>query len=206
VASDVPARAASGVGKEGTHTRNIFLGFLGVKLVFDFVVFEWNGEKAIAVDAAHGGPRSGVVYAELKPKKVTEINEQEQGERREEDTARDVVEGRRGIGKVGWWSGHEFRVAELSLNSDVEEGFLHSGTAESAVPPVEMTDFRLSCCRTVQLYQHGDGDAFIAAIEVAVAAQIGAMFDGVARVVLEDAPLFAEDDARNHAFFLAAQQ
>ena len=54
------------------------------------------------------------------------------------------------------------------------------------------------------LYQHGDGDAFIAVIEVAVAAQIGAMFDGVARVVFEDAPLFAEDDAGDQAFFLAA--
>jgi hypothetical protein len=29
----------------------------------------------------------------------------------------------------------------LSLKSEVEEGFLRSGTAKSAVPPVEMTDF-----------------------------------------------------------------
>src|SRR5271165_5994276 len=84
--------------------------------------------------------------------------------------------------------------------------YLHSGTATSAVPPVEITDIGVSCARTVQLYQHGDGDAFIAAIEVAVVAQLGAMFDGVARVVLKDAPLFAEDDAGDQAFFLAAQQ
>jgi hypothetical protein len=46
------------------------------------------------VDAAGGGADSGVVQAELKPKKVAEIDEQEQGERREEYAARDVAEGR----------------------------------------------------------------------------------------------------------------
>src|SRR5208282_4744853 len=30
---------------------------------------------------------------------------------------------------------------QLSLNSEVEEGFLHSGTAKSAAPPVGMTIF-----------------------------------------------------------------
>jgi hypothetical protein len=34
--------------------------------------------------------------------------------------------------------GTEYR---LNLNSEVEEGFLRSGTAKTAVPPVEMTDF-----------------------------------------------------------------
>jgi hypothetical protein len=67
VAGDVPARADSGVGKEGTHAGEVLFGLLGVKLVFDFVVFEWNGEKSIAVDAAGGGARGGVMHANLKP-------------------------------------------------------------------------------------------------------------------------------------------
>jgi hypothetical protein len=102
VAGDIPARADSGMGKKGAGAREVLFGLLGVKLVFDFVVFERNGEKAKAVDAAGGGARSGVMHAELKPKKVAEIDEQEQGERREEYTAREVAEGRRGIGESGW--------------------------------------------------------------------------------------------------------
>jgi hypothetical protein len=31
----------------------------------------------------------------------------------------------------------------MILNSEVEEGFLRSGAAKGAVPPVEMTDFGL---------------------------------------------------------------
>jgi hypothetical protein len=77
VARDVPAWTVSGVRKEGAGAGKVLFGLLGVKLVFDFVVFEWNGEKAIAVDAAGGGASSGVVHAELKPKKVAEIDEQE---------------------------------------------------------------------------------------------------------------------------------
>jgi len=102
VADDVPARTDSGVGKERAGAGEVLFGFLRVKLVFDFVVFEWNGEKAKAVDAAGGGARSGIVHAELKPKRVAKIDEQKQGERREEDAARDMAEGRRGIGESGW--------------------------------------------------------------------------------------------------------
>ena len=164
------------MGKERAGAGEVLFGFLRVKLVFDFVVFEWNGEKAKAVDAAGGGACSGIVHAELKPKRVAKIDEQKQGERREEDAARDMAEGRRGIGESGWFRGHGLSVVEISG------------------------------CRTLQLYQHGDGDAFIAVVEVAVAAQIRATFDGVARIVLEDAPLFAENDAGDQAFLLAAQQ
>src|SRR5208337_4207976 len=132
VAGDVPAWADSGVGKEGAHAGEVLFGLLRVNLVIDFVVFERNGEKAIAVDAAGGGAHGGVVHAELKPEKVAEIDEQEQGERREEYTASHVAEERRGIGERSWRIGHGIRVVEING------------------------------CRTVQLYQHGDGDAFIA--------------------------------------------
>lgn len=94
MAGDVPARAVSGVGEERAGAGEVLFGLLRVNLVFDFVVFQWNGEKTDAVDAAGGGADSGVVQAELKPKKVAEIDEQEQGERREEYAARDVAEGR----------------------------------------------------------------------------------------------------------------
>ena len=99
MAGDVPARAVASVGKEGAGAGEVLFGLLGVKLVFDFVVFEGNGEKAIAVDAAGGGARGGVVHSELKPQRVAEINDEEQGERGEEYAASDVAEGRRGIGE-----------------------------------------------------------------------------------------------------------
>ena len=90
------------MGEEGAGAGEVLFGLLGVKLVFDFVVFEWNGEKADAVDAAGGEAGGGVVHAELKPEKVSEIDEQEQGERREEYAARDMGEGGRGVGGSGW--------------------------------------------------------------------------------------------------------
>jgi len=102
VAGDVPARAVSGVGKKGAGTGEILFGLLRVNLVFDFVVFEWNGEKSIPVDAAGVGAGSGEVHAKLKPKKVAEINDEEQGERGEEYAASDVAERRRGIGESAW--------------------------------------------------------------------------------------------------------
>lgn len=94
VAGYVPAWADAAMGKEGANAGKVLFRLLGVNLVFDFVVFQWNGEKTDAVDAAGGGADSGVVQAELKPKKVAEIDEQEQGERREEYAAREVAEGR----------------------------------------------------------------------------------------------------------------
>ena len=102
VARDVPARAYAAVREKGADAREVFFGFLCVNLVFDFVVFELNGEKPDAVYAAAGGTRSGVVHAELKPKRVAEIDEQEQSERREEYTASDVAKVQRGIGESGW--------------------------------------------------------------------------------------------------------
>lgn len=84
MAGDVPARLDAGVREEGTRAGEVLFGLLRVNLVFDFVVFQWNGEKADAVDAAGGGAGSGIVHAELKPEKVAEIDEQKQAERREE--------------------------------------------------------------------------------------------------------------------------
>ena len=77
VAGDVPARADAAMGEEGADTGDVFFGLLRVNLVINFVVFEWNGEKAITVDAADAGAQSGIVHAKLQPKKVAEIDEQE---------------------------------------------------------------------------------------------------------------------------------
>ncbi len=93
--------------KERAHAGEVLFGLLRVDLVIDFVVFERNGEKAIAVDAAHGGAGGGVAHAELKPKKIAEVDEQEQGDHREEYTAKDMAEERRGASESGWRSGHE---------------------------------------------------------------------------------------------------
>jgi len=90
------------VGKKGAGTGEILFGLLRVNLVFDFVVFELNGQEADAMDAAGGGARRGVVRAELKPEKVAKIDKQEQNERREEYATNDAAEGRRGIGGSGW--------------------------------------------------------------------------------------------------------
>ena len=102
MAGDVPARAVSGVGEERASAGEVLFGLLRVKLVFDFVVFERNSEKTDAVDAAGGGAHGGVVHTELKPKKVAEIDEQEQDERHEEDAAREVGKEGRGIGESAW--------------------------------------------------------------------------------------------------------
>ena len=88
------------MGKEGEDAGEVLFGFLRVNLVIDFVVFERDGEKAIAVDAAGGGAGGGVVHAKLKPKIVAEITEQEQSERCEEYMASHVAEER--IGESSW--------------------------------------------------------------------------------------------------------
>jgi len=53
-----------------------------------------------------------------------------------------------GVSNCAWWcrvshnssrSGNE--AFGMNSKSEAEEGFLHSGTAKSAVPPVEMTRF-----------------------------------------------------------------
>jgi hypothetical protein len=56
------------------------------------------------------------------------------------------------------------------------------------------------------LVQNGDGDAFVAAVEVAVGAKFGAPFDGIAGILLEDTPFFTKNDARDDPFPLAAKQ
>ena len=42
--------------------------------------------------------------------------------------------------------------AHIDLDSNEEEGFLRSGTAKSAVPPVEMTDLMRSVVRTKSIF------------------------------------------------------
>jgi hypothetical protein len=59
---------------------------------------------------------------------------------------------------------------------------------------------------TYFLDEDGNGDAFIAAIEVAIMAELGAALNGVTCIVLEDCPLFPKNDAGDQSFFLAAKQ
>ena len=59
---------------------------------------------------------------------------------------------------------------------------------------------------TYFLDEDGNGDAFIAAIEVAIMAKLGAALNGVTRIVFEDSPLFTKNDSGDQTFFLAAKQ
>jgi hypothetical protein len=43
--------------------------------------------------------------------------------------------------EAGRQRGADFQAGASNLNSEVEEGFLRSGAAKGAVPPVGMTDF-----------------------------------------------------------------
>lgn len=54
--------------------------------------------------------------------------------------------------------------------------------------------------------QDGDGDAFVAAVEVAVGAQFGAAFDGIAGILLKDTPFFTKNDAGDEAFLFAEKE
>ena len=56
------------------------------------------------------------------------------------------------------------------------------------------------------LHQERDGDAFVAAVKIAVGAEIRAAFDGIAGIFLEDTPFFTKNDAGDEPFLLAAQQ
>lgn len=59
---------------------------------------------------------------------------------------------------------------------------------------------------TESLDKNGNGDAFVAAIEIAVVAELGAAFDCIAGILLEDTPFFTKNDARNETFLLATEQ
>jgi len=59
---------------------------------------------------------------------------------------------------------------------------------------------------TELLDQDGDGDAFVAAIEIAIVAEVGAALDGITGVVFEDTPFFPKNDAGDEAFFFAAEK
>jgi hypothetical protein len=56
------------------------------------------------------------------------------------------------------------------------------------------------------LDQDGNSDTFVAAVKVAIGAEVGAAFDGIARILLEDIPFFTKNDARDEAFFFAPEQ
>ena len=56
------------------------------------------------------------------------------------------------------------------------------------------------------LDEQDQGDAFIAAAEIAVVTEFRAMVDGVAGVLFEDTPFFAKNDARDETFLFAAKQ
>ena len=58
----------------------------------------------------------------------------------------------------------------------------------------------------MQLDQDGDGDAFVAAVEVAVGAEFGAAFDGITGILLKDTPFFTKNDAGDEAFLFAEKE
>jgi hypothetical protein len=56
------------------------------------------------------------------------------------------------------------------------------------------------------LDEHGNGDAFVATVQVAVMAEFWTLFDGIAGIFLENTPFFSKNDASHQAFFFAAKQ
>jgi hypothetical protein len=56
------------------------------------------------------------------------------------------------------------------------------------------------------LDQDGNGNAFVAAVEVAVGAEFRAEIDGIAGILLEDTPFFTKNDAGDEPFFFASQE
>jgi hypothetical protein len=54
--------------------------------------------------------------------------------------------------------------------------------------------------------QDDNGNALVAAVEVAVGAEFRAEIDGIAGILLEDTPFFTKNDAGDEPFFLAPQE
>jgi hypothetical protein len=54
--------------------------------------------------------------------------------------------------------------------------------------------------------QNHDGDAFVAAVEVVVGTECGAMFDGITGILLENTPFFTKNDAGDETFFFAPKK
>lgn len=87
VASDIPARAIAGVGKEGVDTGHIFLGAIRVDLVFDFIVFLRDSQDASAMDGALGEAQFRGEDAQLVPGKIQKIKKQEEPEEHQAQAA-----------------------------------------------------------------------------------------------------------------------
>ena len=58
----------------------------------------------------------------------------------------------------------------------------------------------------LRLDEQGQGDAFVAAVEITVVAEFRAAVDGVAGILLEDTPFFTKNDAGDETFLFAAEQ
>jgi hypothetical protein len=54
--------------------------------------------------------------------------------------------------------------------------------------------------------QNHDGDAFVAAVKVAVGTKFRAAVDGIEGILLEDTPFFTKNDAGDESFLFAAKQ
>jgi hypothetical protein len=55
------------------------------------------------------------------------------------------------------------------------------------------------------LSQNRDGDAFITTVEVAIGAEFGAAFDGIAGILLKNIPFFTKNDPDNETFLFPAK-
>ena len=94
VARDVPARIATGVRKKCARARNVFFGLNGVDLIFGFVSFVGNGEKADTVDGGVGRAKPGNGEARVVPGEVNRIDDE-----KEERERRDYAENQAGAGR-----------------------------------------------------------------------------------------------------------
>jgi hypothetical protein len=84
VARNVPAGIVIGVREKGAGAGDIFFGLHGVDLVFGFVSFVGNCQKANAVDGGVGHAKPGNGETRVVPSEVHCVgDEKKEGERRD---------------------------------------------------------------------------------------------------------------------------
>jgi hypothetical protein len=98
VAGDIPAWIETAVREECAGAGDVFLRLHGVDLVFGFVSFVGNGEKADAVDGrvGHAEPRNG--EARVVPGEVNRIDDEKEKRERRDDAENQAGAGRSVIG------------------------------------------------------------------------------------------------------------
>jgi len=151
VADDVPAGFLGRGRKQCVGAGDVFLWSQGVHLEFGFAAFIGDGEQARAMDGTGSPAQARKGDAKLEPQGIYQVEREEKGERKAEDSQRRDGSGRR----VANWSGqHSIGGSslpfffgggtwDLSLSSFQllkENGFLPSLPARMARIPERATE------------------------------------------------------------------